>query len=131
LAAPPGVVVLATLVSVALGPILSRIPFALFFAAIAIVARYAGLGPALVASVLGVLLADRFVIPPRTDGEPIFLDQVVVALILVLVAALISSITAQLRSAQARERQQRESLRESCAPCWPFRTISTSPRMPA
>ena len=76
------VVVIATLGSIALGPILSRIPFALFFGAIAIVARYAGLGPALVASVLGVLLADRFVFPPRVDAGPISLDEVVVALIL-------------------------------------------------
>src|SRR5690349_12429126 len=51
---------LAPLMSLALRPVIERVPFTLFFAALAISVSYGGLGPGLLTTLLSVILIDHF-----------------------------------------------------------------------
>src|SRR3954468_15260043 len=97
-------VALATLGSLALEAVISRTPFALYFAAVAVAARYGGLGPGLLAAVLGLLAADTFVLPSASDSELTSGQNLLSLAVLATVAVLIGSITAQLRAARERAR---------------------------
>lgn len=97
-----GVTALALALSLALQPVISRIPMAFFFAAVAIGAWYGGLGPGLLTAVLSILAVDYFFIAPVYSlglGHP---SDLVVLLILGSVAALIAVLQARVLSANRR-----------------------------
>src|SRR4051794_24138383 len=56
---------LATLVSLALNPLIGRASISPYLIAVLALARFGGLGPSLIASVLSVLAADFFLFEPR------------------------------------------------------------------
>ena len=93
------------LVTFGLGRYAERTPFLAFFTAVALTAWYGGLGPALLATALSVLVTDYFFIPPigqLTKGP----DGVVAVALFTVVALIISSLSESLRV--ARERAERE-----------------------
>src|SRR4051812_15844557 len=98
---------LATVGSVALQSIFSRIPFALYFAAVMLASRAGGLGPGLLASLLSILAAEYFLLPPLRSFGPAGMDEAAMLAILALVSLLIGSMTAQMHASQRSERRQR------------------------
>jgi signal transduction histidine kinase len=67
--------------SVALGPYLARAVFLLLWPAVILTALYAGLGPGLLVSTMGVVAIDYFLVPPRyslVPNDPIEIVQLVV-----------------------------------------------------
>ncbi|HEX8652237.1 MAG TPA: PAS domain S-box protein [Pyrinomonadaceae bacterium] len=58
-------VVLAVILTMPLGQLASRMPFALFFAAVMLSAWYGGAGPGLLATALSLILSAYFFVPPQ------------------------------------------------------------------
>ncbi len=88
--------------SLLLEPYLTRAHFTLFWPAILGVAVFAGLGPALFASVLAVVAVDYWLIPPLHSfhlGEP---GELVVLGIFVLASAVVSAIADRRHAAEVR-----------------------------
>lgn len=80
-------------------PVLSPNVFPLFLGAVILSARYGGLGPALLATVLTTLLSDYFFLEPQTVFTRGTLPRLVV---FILVAVLVSTLTAATRRAAER-----------------------------
>ena len=92
----------AVLISVLMGPFISRAIFVLLWPAVIFSAWFGGLGPALVASALGVLAIDFFLIPPYgglVPQDPLDLVQVAV---FTLASVVISRLAAHARASQDR-----------------------------
>src|SRR5712691_6271367 len=95
-------VVLVLVLSLALRPIVDKLPAVPFFAAVAFSAWYGGLGPGLLSSALSVLAVDYFFIPPSYGLTPHDPAAVFALAIITLVAVLISSLSANLQRARDR-----------------------------
>src|SRR5580698_7456508 len=106
---PVVAVLLATFLRLALDPLLaSKGPFAFFLLAVLVAARYGGLGPGLIATILGALIGDYFFVEPRftlpiesSFGNPGLFAMSGVA---------ISVICGELRAALAQSVQEEERL---------------------
>ena len=101
-----GVAVAVTLAAIGISLLfqdyIQRTVFIFFFGAVAVAAWYGGLGPGLVATVLGVVLVDYFLIPPLRRvslGDPADLAPLAA---FSAFALLISSLTNQLRLSRER-----------------------------
>ncbi|MFN8637535.1 MAG: ATP-binding protein [Chloroflexota bacterium] len=109
-----GLAVALTLVALLLGLGLSQwvqeSPFSLFLAAVAVSAWYGGLGPGLVATLLGGLICATFFLPPFATPTVATITSAVRLVIFLLVAILISSLSATLREAQRRAEAGRQRL---------------------
>src|SRR5918912_744875 len=92
-----GVAVLAVAVAVILtlplGSLASRMPFAFFFAAVMLSAWYGGLGPALLSTALSAVASAYFFLPPGYSLE-LGLTQIIQLGLFLVVALFISSLTA-------------------------------------
>ncbi len=86
----------------ALIPSLGNTMLVLFSGAVVISAWYGGRGPGIACATLSVLLADYFFIPPIGALLPASLDDLIPALMFVLMALVTSSLTGQLRSERQR-----------------------------
>jgi PAS domain S-box-containing protein len=93
------VVALALLASWLLEPVISRTPFALFYAAVMLSAWYGGLKQGLLATALSAVLGAYFFLPPARSMSLELRDLISIALFL-LVASLISALTDSRRRAQ-------------------------------
>jgi PAS domain S-box-containing protein len=91
-----------------LTPLNEHTPLALFFAAVAFSAWYGGLGPGVVATVVGTLMLSSFVLPPASSLTIDSWDDVAILGVFALVALLISSLHAARRRAEVSQREQRE-----------------------
>jgi K+-sensing histidine kinase KdpD len=101
---------LALLLSLGLGQSIEESPFSLFLATVAISAWYGGLGPGLVATVLGGLICATFFLPPLASPTIATITSAVRLVIFLLVAVLISSLNATLRDARRRAEIGRQRL---------------------
>ncbi|MCZ7572140.1 MAG: PAS domain S-box protein [Ardenticatenaceae bacterium] len=110
-----GVAVLTTALALLLTLLLQSLiepgPFLLFFAAVALTAWYGGLGPALLATLLGALASDYFLLPPLYAFALITPHTLARLTIFALVALLISWFSEARAQAEAAVGQQRELLR--------------------
>jgi len=97
-----GAVLVATALSLAFEPVINRIPFAFYFAAVVVGAHVGGLGPGLVATGLGLLAAAYFVFPPKYALWPMGTEEGVALLFLGLVSCTINWAIAGLGQARAR-----------------------------
>lgn len=103
-------IALALLLSLLLRSVIEPSPFLLFFAAVALTAWYAGLAPALLATLLGALATNYFFLPPLFTLSLTASDAVRV-IIFVLVALLTGWLSEARRRAEEAMREQRETLR--------------------
>src|SRR5262249_26922216 len=87
-----------------------REPFVLFFAAVAISARYGGLGAGLLACVLAVFLTDYFVIEPAFTWS-LGVEDIIPLLACVVVATIVSAQTVSLKKANERQQEYEVNLR--------------------
>jgi PAS domain S-box-containing protein len=83
-------------------------PLALFFAAVAVSAWHGGLGPGVLATVVGALTLSFFVLPPASLLTVDSWDDVAVLGVFALVALLIISLHVARRRAEVLQREQRE-----------------------
>ena len=102
-------VAVAVLLWLALGPLIDRTSVVFFVAAVVLSAWLGGLGPSLLATVLGVAAVDYLVLPPvyvlEVDGLADLVDLAAFAFIAVLVSSLHHKLLEQRRRADAeRER---------------------------
>src|SRR5688500_17878228 len=105
-----GATALALALSLALHPVVARIPMAFFFGAVALSAWYGGFGPGLLAAVLGILAVDYFFIAPAHSfglGDP---SDLLALSILGAVAALIAVLQDRLRRANRRAESVRQEI---------------------
>lgn len=106
-----GVAILATaialLFSLALRPIIERVPFILFFAALAASVGYGGLWPGLLTTLLSVALVNYFFLPPLYMFSLDSQDALVFGLFL-LTAFVINWVYEARRRAEITERDQRD-----------------------
>jgi len=77
-------------------------PFPLFLAAIVVAVSFGGLGPAVVATILGLGMSIVLFATPRPPQGGVTFADVVQLIVFVLVAALITALNLNLRTAQAR-----------------------------
>ena len=94
--------VTSTLAALLLYDLFEPTPFLPFFAAVAISAWYGGLGPGLLATALGALAGAYLFFPPTFSLQVVSPLTLVRAGGFVLVASLITVLSARLRAAQAR-----------------------------
>ncbi|MGE3269345.1 MAG: ATP-binding protein [Chloroflexota bacterium] len=102
--------VVALLLSVGLSPWIQESPFSLFLAAVAVSAWYGGLGPGMVTTILGGLICATFFLPPFASPTVATITSAVRLVIFLLVAILISSLSATLREARHRAEAGRQRL---------------------
>src|SRR5689334_12176146 len=102
--------IVALLLSLSLSPWVQESPFSLFLAAVAVSAWYGGLGPGLMATLLGGLICATFFLPPFASPTVATITSAVRLVIFLLVAILISSLSATLREAQRRAEASRQRL---------------------
>jgi K+-sensing histidine kinase KdpD len=95
-------VALALLLTLLLHSVLTPTLFALFYAAVAISTWYGGLGPGLLATVFSVLVINYFFLLPLYSLSPFDWANLLHLGVFSLVALVISSLNAALRSAQQR-----------------------------
>jgi K+-sensing histidine kinase KdpD len=93
---------LALLLSLSLGQSIQESPFSLFLAAVAVSAWYGGLGPGMLATLLGGLVCATYFLPPFASPALATITSAVRLVIFLLVAVLISSLSATLREARHR-----------------------------
>jgi K+-sensing histidine kinase KdpD len=109
-----GLAVALTLLAMLFSQILSiwiqESPFSLFLAAVAVSAWYGGLGPGLLATALGGLICATFFLPPFASPTVATITSAVRLVIFLLVALLISSLSATLREARHRAEASRQRL---------------------
>jgi len=103
------VVALALVLTLLLRPFLDPDVFSLFFAAVMVSAWYGGLGPGLLATALAVLLIDAFLLYP-VDQFTLNLHSFLRLIMFMLVALLISSLTAARRRAEDALRKAHDEL---------------------
>jgi PAS domain S-box-containing protein len=106
-------VAMASVVRALVDPVLGDYqPFAFFFVAIAIAASVGGIGPALLAIVLGYLVGDWLFTSPRHELSLLtFEPRVVVGcLAFVIVGLMIAGITTGMRTAESRARERERDL---------------------
>jgi two-component system, sensor histidine kinase PdtaS len=96
----------AVLVTWLLPPLYEHTPLALLFAAVAVSAWYGGLGPGVLATVVGALTLRSVVLPPTSSLIVDSWDDVAILGIFALVALLISSLHAARRRAEVSRREQ-------------------------
>jgi PAS domain S-box-containing protein len=92
-------VALALLVSWLLEPVVSRTPFALFYAAVMLSAWYGGLRHGLLATILSAAAGAYFFLPPARSTE-LELRDIISVLLFIMVASLISALTDSRHRAQ-------------------------------
>src|SRR5438067_8618085 len=92
-------VALALVLTLLLWPMIQPRLFPLFVAAVMVSAWYGGLGPGLLATALTVVVIDHFFLPPPST-RIIALDTFLRLAVFVLVACLISSLTAERNRAE-------------------------------
>lgn len=97
----------AVLCALALTPLLEVSPFPIFLAAVTLSAWRGGMGPGLVATVLGVAALDFLFFQPTYTLVVHYASDAVNLAVFALVALLISSLNARLRSARERADQAR------------------------
>jgi K+-sensing histidine kinase KdpD len=102
--------VVALLLSTSLSLWIQESPFSLFLAAVAVSAWYGGLGPGLLATILGGLCCATFFLPPFASPTVATITSAVRLVIFLLVALLISSLSATLREARLRAEAGRQRL---------------------
>jgi PAS domain S-box-containing protein len=111
-------VAMASVVRALVDPVLRDYqPFAFFFVAIAIAASVGGIGPALLAIVLGYLVGDWLFTSPRHELSLLtFEPRVVVGcLAFVIVGLMIAGITTGMRTAESRARERERDLAREVA----------------
>jgi PAS domain S-box-containing protein len=111
-------VAMASVVRAAVDPVLGDYqPFAFFFVAIAIAASVGGIGPALLAIVLGYLVGDWLFTSPRHELSLLtFEPRVVVGCFaFVSVGLMIAGITTGMRTAESRARERERDLAREVA----------------
>ena len=98
---PLGTVAVSFLLTALLEPFLSRVVFLLFWPAVVITAATAGLGPAIIASLLAVVVVEFWFLPPRfTIGvQP---ADAVTLLIFLVMALMVSALADRRRLAERR-----------------------------
>jgi C4-dicarboxylate-specific signal transduction histidine kinase len=101
--------VLALLLTLLLWPMIKPSVSPLFFAAVMLSAWYGGLGPGLLATALAVVAIDYFFLPPPST-RIIALDEFLRLGVFVLVALLISSLTAARKRAEEALRRAHDEL---------------------
>jgi K+-sensing histidine kinase KdpD len=102
--------VVALLLSLGLSAWVQESPFSLFLAAVAVSAWYGGLGPGLLATLLGGLICATFFLPPFASPALATITSSIRLVIFLLVAILISSLSATLREARYRAEASRQRL---------------------
>jgi PAS domain S-box-containing protein len=102
-------VVVATVITWAFPLLGSRIPFALFYAAVMLSAWYGGKWPGLLATMLSALLSAYFFLPP-TFSLDIGLEGILLLSVFLLVSLVIIFLTDKARRAERREHDSREQL---------------------
>ena len=100
----------ALLLSTSLSLWIQESPFSLFLAAVAVSAWYGGLGPGLLATILGGLCCATFFLPPFASPTIATITSAVRLVLFLLVAILISSLSATLREARHRAEAGRQRL---------------------
>jgi signal transduction histidine kinase/PAS domain-containing protein len=95
-----GFSIVALLVTIAGQPFLGRAVFVFFWPAVVGAAIIGGLGPALLASVLSVFLADYYLIPPLHQISPTDSTEVVLFLVFLITSFLVGSVTTRLQNAR-------------------------------
>ncbi|MCC6174013.1 MAG: GAF domain-containing protein [Chloroflexi bacterium] len=108
---PVVVSALALLLALALGPWVEGSPFSLFLATVMLSAWYGGLGPGLLATILGGLISATFFLPPFATPEVATATSAARLVVFTLVALVISSLSASLRKARRRAEAATEELR--------------------
>jgi signal transduction histidine kinase/PAS domain-containing protein len=93
---------IALVLSLLLEPFLSRVIFVLFWPAVLATAALAGLGPALLSSMLSVLAADYLLMPPEHHLKLGSESDVVALVIFFLASVMVSSIAGRQRTAEKR-----------------------------
>jgi signal transduction histidine kinase len=88
--------------AVLVDPIRLLSPFFLFYAAVALSSWYGGLGPGLVATLLGAVLAAHFALPPLGSFAPMSVGLFARLLLFVTVGALIAGLNGELHKAYGR-----------------------------
>ena len=102
-------VVLATSLTMLLGVSMERMPFAFFYAAVAVSAWYGGIGPGLLTTALSIIATGYFFLPPAYSlsfGLDNFVRLCVFTLVAVLIGSLSAARTRAKRTLRASERQQ-------------------------
>jgi signal transduction histidine kinase/PAS domain-containing protein len=94
--------VVALVMTLALEPYLQRVVFIFFWPAVVGAAVIGGLGPALLASLLSVALADYYLIAPLHSFSPGTPTEIAPSLVFLVTAFLVSSVTEQLRTTRRR-----------------------------
>jgi K+-sensing histidine kinase KdpD len=102
--------IVALLLSTSMSLWIQESPFSLFLAAVAVSAWYGGLGPGLLATVLGGLICSTFFLPPFASPTVATITSAVRLVLFLLVAVLISSLSATLREARYRAEASRQRL---------------------
>jgi PAS domain S-box-containing protein len=96
-------IALATVLQLLLQPVLGNsAPFAMSVIAVAVVARYGGLGPAIVALALGAVAVAYFILPPRGTFEVRGLENQIKLAMYVFVGAVIAFLSESMRQARQR-----------------------------
>jgi len=102
-------VALALVLTLLLRPLLDPDVFSLFFAAVMVSAWYGGLGPGLLATALAVLVIDSFLLYP-VDKFTLNLHSLLRLIVFMLIALLISSLTAARKRAEDALRKAHDEL---------------------
>ncbi|MDP8923991.1 MAG: GAF domain-containing protein, partial [Chloroflexota bacterium] len=102
---------LALLLGLRLGPWIEASPFPLFLGAVTLSAWYGGLGPGLLATILGGIISAVFFLPPFASPMVATVTNTTRLIIFTLVAILISSLNSTLRDARRRAEAATEELR--------------------
>jgi PAS domain S-box-containing protein len=85
---------------IAIAPLMEGSVFLVFFPAVVVTAWYGGLGPAVTASLLSVIAADYFFLPPGYSFTFLPVAQAFQLTFFLLATALVASTTARLRAAR-------------------------------
>ena len=126
-----GAVLVATALSLAFEPVINRIPFAFYFAAVVVGAHVGGLGPGLVATGHGLLAAAYFVFPPKYALWPMGTEEGVALLFLGLVSCTISWAIAGLgKHAPGSKRRKPPSIVKANGSTPPYRASGTQSSRP-
>jgi PAS domain S-box-containing protein len=102
----------ATALSVLLQPMLGRTLFIFYFAAVVGASWFGGFGPGLAATLIAILTADYYLIPPARAFTPTHPSDVIPLILFAIVAGAVSVLSGTLNVAGRRARSMAEMLRD-------------------
>lgn len=105
-------VAVALLLSIALGDLIAKSHYILFFAAVAFVSWYGGLKPGLLAMFLSAFVSNYFLIPPRYTLRITGVDDLIQITGFIFVALLLCFLNEQLQSARRRTIHANQALKQ-------------------